>query len=65
MYTYLSSILTPSRSFQSTNPVSAHLSLVISEINTYKRELRKRHRDYLYKSLKKRYNSKKYNEIIR
>jgi hypothetical protein len=41
-----------------------NLWLIISEILTQKRALRKRHRDYLYHSLKKRYGYRGKNEII-
>ena len=41
-----------------------NLCLIISELPTKKRALRKRHPSYLYRSLKKRYSSRGKNEII-
>ena len=41
-----------------------NLCLIISEIPTKKRALRKRHSNYVYQSLKKQYSSRGKNEII-
>ena len=41
-----------------------NLWLIISEIPTEKRALRKRNSNYVYQSLKKRYSSRGENEII-
>jgi hypothetical protein len=41
-----------------------HLWLIISEIPTKKRALRKRHHNYLYRSFKQQYASHGKNEII-